>query len=160
VRAELDVFSRATARNGLIGVGVVLLCGFLAWQTNNARIFGWGVLASFSLNLEPHIVKRITESPALGYAIAAVIAAGRAFGLYEAWVSWRKGRAAAVATPVAEAVTPPTTATRAAAILATVEPVGASWYTRAVRAVRAWWGALWARLRMRFAKVRAAIRAE
>lgn len=84
VAAELDAFSSATARNGIIGVGVVLLCGFLAWQFNNPRIFGWGVAGSFALNLEPYVVKRIAESPVLGWTLAVLITLGAAFAVYEA----------------------------------------------------------------------------
>lgn len=84
VAAELDAFSSATARNGIIGVGVVLLCGFLAWQFNNPRIFGWGVAGSFALNLEPYVVKRIAESPVLGWTLGGLIVLGGVLAAWEA----------------------------------------------------------------------------
>ena len=82
--AELDAFASATARNGIIGAAAVLLCGFLAWQFTNARIFLWGVLASFALNVEPYVVKRLAESPVLSWTLGILITLGAAFAVYEA----------------------------------------------------------------------------
>ena len=82
--AELDAFASATARNGIIGAAAVLLCGVLAWQFTNARIFLWGVLASMSLNVEPYVVKRLAESPVLSWTLGILITLGAAFAVYEA----------------------------------------------------------------------------
>ena len=96
-KAELDAFARATARNGIIGVVVILVCAVAAWQFERAQIFGWGVLGSFSLNLEPYVVKRVSESPVLPWVIGLLIAAGGGFAAFELVKAWRADRKAKAA---------------------------------------------------------------
>lgn len=147
--AELDAFASATARNGIIGAAAVLLCGFLAWQFSNARIFLWGVLASFALNLEPYLVKRISESPALGWVLGALVILGGALVAYETWVEFRK-------TAAREATAAPVTEAAASSVAPTVTNAATAGCTRLFTKVKAWVAVALLWIRARFGKAAAA----
>lgn len=152
VSAELDAFSSATARNGLIGAVLIVAGAIAAWQLNNARIFGWGVLASFSLNLEPYLVKRVAESPVLAWVIGLLIAAGGILAAYETWRSWRSNRAS-VTPPLAESpADAPSLADAPSPTPVATPSTGFAWLAAIRPAIAAWFAKAWAWVLARFGK--------
>lgn len=161
VKAELDAFAKATARNGIIGAVAIILCAIAAWQFEKVRIFGWGVLGSFSLNLEPYIVKRVSESPVLAWVIGILIAAGGGFALFEIGKAWWAGRKAVAdagedaRAPAAGGTPalPDSTVAAAEKVIAAVEAATPGFFSRLWTKVRAWFAGRWAKFRTWLSKV-------